>query len=87
MIEYIATQEAPKINTGHVLDNGNNTFRGLRLIDPATSTDLAYFEFTDLPGAISPLFSGSWSRSESRLLRLILCTNDGRLELQNARLF
>ena len=50
LIEYIATQEGVKgDSTGHVIDVGNNTFRGLRLIDPSSAPpiDLAYFEFTD----------------------------------------
>ena len=50
LIEYIATQEGVKgDSTGHVIDVGNNTFRGLRLIDLSSTppVDLAYFEFTD----------------------------------------
>ena len=48
LIEYIATQENAKSQPGgHVIDNGNNTFRGLRLI--SQGQNLAYFEFTDLP--------------------------------------
>ena len=47
LIEYIATQESVKEDEwGHVTDAGNNTFRGLRVID--SSRDLAYFEFTDV---------------------------------------
>jgi len=45
-IEYIATEEEVKYDHfGHANDNGNNTFRGLRIIN--SSTNLAYFEFTD----------------------------------------
>jgi len=47
LIEYIATESEPKISHGHVLDNGNNTFRGIRVISPTADLDLAYFEFTD----------------------------------------
>jgi hypothetical protein len=49
LVEYIATQEWAKISDGHVLDAGNNTFRGMRVIDPSARTNIAYFEFTDLP--------------------------------------
>lgn len=36
LVEYIATQEGAKTNLwGRVGDNGNNSFRGLRFIDPA----------------------------------------------------
>jgi N-acetylglucosamine-6-sulfatase len=46
LIEYIATQEYAKEDAfGHVIDAGNNTFRGLRVISELE--DLAYFEFTD----------------------------------------
>lgn len=49
LLEYIGTQEAPKIDgSGHIIDNGNNTFRGLRHIEPARGIDIAYYEFTDL---------------------------------------
>eukprot|EP00615_Pteridomonas_danica_P007325 CAMPEP_0114334970 /NCGR_PEP_ID=MMETSP0101-20121206/4739_1 /TAXON_ID=38822 ORGANISM="Pteridomonas danica, Strain PT" /NCGR_SAMPLE_ID=MMETSP0101 /ASSEMBLY_ACC=CAM_ASM_000211 /LENGTH=205 /DNA_ID=CAMNT_0001466425 /DNA_START=877 /DNA_END=1491 /DNA_ORIENTATION=- len=47
LIEYIATEEDPKggSGSGHYTDNGNNTFRGLRVMND--EYDLAYFEFTD----------------------------------------
>jgi len=46
LVEYLATEPDVKYdNFGHVVDNSNNTFRGLRLV--SEGRDLAYFEFTD----------------------------------------
>lgn len=45
-IEYIATQEEVEYDGfGHINDNGNNTFRGLRIVND--THDWAYFEFSD----------------------------------------
>ena len=47
-MEYIATQAEVKVNLwARVSDNGNNTFRGLRVVDRARNFDWAYFEFSD----------------------------------------
>ena len=61
LVEYFATQEGVKSSAGHILDAGNNTFRGLRIIGSGSGSphlehfesawwggDLAYFEFTDV---------------------------------------
>jgi len=46
LVEYLATEPGVKYdNFNHVVDNGNNTFRGLRILN--ADTNLAYFEFTD----------------------------------------
>lgn len=45
LIEYYGVKDEPHKVSGHVEDSGNNTFRGLRIMN--SSMNMAYFEFTD----------------------------------------
>ncbi len=65
-IEYFATSEQPNIGGGHVKDNGNNTFRGVRYF--GNGENFAYFEFTD--------FKSDWAFENPNVFELYDLKND-----------